>query len=360
MMGLRSTPQQLDPLGGVTAEAFTWVYTVGSVAAAVGMSLRHRDEYHHAALLLLAFACFAASAITVLLASAPRRAPFGTRSAVLAYTFSLAAVVFESTAQWGSDGAARSDWAPLVLALLLVVMGSFRPAVELLVVTGVGVVLVGVLTGVNSVASAAEQPPLVYAGLTAGPVLATGLASAAYSATLVRRLQAWREATRGRRQRAVEQLRVRVRDDLRDERLTLVEGEVGPFLRGLLARGATDAADAERARRLGDALRGALVAEADGVWLGDLVDVLDDPHGLAGRMDETQRAALEAACTALAGRHTTASLTGAGAAVRCTLRWERGGRGRVGPEVQAILRAVFPGARVTPERRRLVIEFLPA
>jgi len=359
MMPLRTTPQQLDPLGGVTAQVFTWIYTVASGGAAVGMSLRHHAEYQHTGLLLAAFACYAASVVVVLRASAPRRSPFGLRSAVCAYLLCLAAVVFESAAQWGNNGAARSDWAPLVLALLLVLMGSFRSAAELLIVTAVGVPVVAALTGANSIASAAPQPPIVYAGLTAGPVLAAGLASAAYSATLVRRLLAWRETTRARRQRAVEQLRARVREDLRDERLTLVEGEVGPFLRGLLARGVVDAGDAERARRLEDALRSALVAEVDGVWLGDLVDVLDDPHCLAGHMDQTQRAALEAACTALAGRRTTASLARVGAGVRCILIWERGGHGRVGPEVQAILRDVFPGARVTPERRRLIVEFIP-
>ena len=356
-MDLRTTPQQLDPLGGVTAQAFTWVFIAASVVAAVSMTVRHRVEYHDVVLLTAAFVCFAGSAALMLRASAPRRAPFGMRSAVIAFALCLAAAALETAAQWGGNVTARSDWAPLVLALLLVVMGSFRSAVELLALTAVGTVVVAALTAANSAASATPLPPVVYAGLTAGPVLAAGLASAAYSTVLVRRLNAWRESTRDERQRTAERLRARVRDDLRDERLGLVEGAVGPFLRELLARGETDAADAERARELGDALRRALVAEADGVWLGDLVDELVDPHGLARQMDETQRAAVEAACTALAGHRTTAVLTRSGARIRCSLQWDRGGGGRLGPEVQAVLRSVFPIARIAPERRLVVVEF---
>ncbi len=154
---------------------------------------------------------------------------------------------------------------------------------------------------------------------------------------VVRRLTHWRDRTRVLRRAEAERIRSAVRDQLHDERLALVEAEVGPFLRELLERGDVTAADVRRARELGDALRRALVEEADGVWLDDVV--------------------VEAACASLADRRTVATLTRAGSRARLTLRWGDEGRGRLGPEVQALLRIVFPDARVQPAARRLELEF---
>jgi len=358
-MALRHTPQQLDPLGGVTAQSFAWIFTFGAVATAVGLTVGHREEYRSLPLLLVAFALLGAVGAVTVLAARPRRAPFTWRSALAIHLLGLAAVGFEAAAQWGTDTTVRSDWAPLALALFVMVTGCFRPAVEILAFAGASAVVVAAVTMAGAEAAGLPLPGIVYAGLTAGPLLAAGSGAAAFSATLVRRLLRWRTQTEGVRLTAAESIRARVRDDLRDERLSLVEGEVGPFLRELLVRGETDAAAAGRARELGEALRRALVAEADEVWLEDLVAELHDPAGLASRMDETQRAAVEAACAALSRRRTSATLERAGGGIRLTLRWQRGGGGRLGPEVQAVLRSVFPGSRIRPGSRFVELDFEP-
>ncbi len=354
------SPQQLDPLGGVSAQAFSWLFTGAGFLSAAGLTLAHRTEYHDAVLLLGAFAALATACVVAVLASSPRRAPFTWRSALALHLLGLVAIVLEAGAQWGTNASVRTDWAPVVLIFLVIVTSSFRPAAEILAMTAVSVVVVVLVTDGEIASSTWLLPPAVYPGLTAGPVLAAGVASAAYSATLVQRLLRWREATEGARLLAAERMRERARDDVRDERLDLIEREIGPFLRELLATGKTDAASAERARQLGDALRRALVEEADGVWLGDMVAELHDPDGLAAGMDEAQRAALEAACTALADRRTVATLERAGSSVRLTLRWAPEGRGRLGPELQAILRHVFPGARMRLRACVVELEFAAA
>ena len=131
----------------------------------------------------------------------------------------------------------------------------------------------------------------------------------------------------------------------------------GPSVRGA---GRTDAGTAEQARALSDALRRALVEEVDGVWLDDLVERLDDPDGLAARMDDTQRATIEAACAALADRRLSAELARAGDRIRFTLAWDRAGRGRLGPELQALIRAAFPEAQLRPSARTIELAFAPA
>lgn len=357
MASARISPQQLDPLAGVTAQAFAWVFAFAAFATAAGLSIVHRIEYHELPVLVGAFAALAAAGTIVILASSPRRAPFTWRAAGSIHILCLTAVFLEAAAQWGTNTAVRSDWAPLALALLVMATGCFRPAVEILAMTAVSATVVGVVTVSGSVASGSPFPPIIYAGLTAGPILAAGVGAAVFSATLVRRLLRWREVTQGARMAAVERMRVRVRDDLRDERLTLIEGEIGPFLRDVLARGEAVDATAESARQLSDQLRRALVDEADGVWLDGVVGELQDEGGLAARMDETQRAAVEAVCTALAGRRARASLERAGRRIRLVLVWDRGGRGRLGPELQAMLRHVFPGASVRPTARRIEVEF---
>lgn len=353
----RISPQQLDPLAGVTAQAFAWVFAVAAFATAAGLTLIHRVEYHELPLLLGAFAVLAVAGTIVILASSPRRAPFTWRAAGAIHLLCLTALVLEAAAQWGTNTAVRSDWGPLTLALLVMATGCFRPAVEILGMAAVSVTVVATVTILGAEASDSMFPPVIYAGLTAGPVLAAAVGAAAFSATLVRRLLTWRESTRDARLAAVERMRLRVRDDLRDERITMIENEIGPFLREVLARGEAVDSTAESARQLADQLRRALVEEADGVWLDGVVAELHDPAGLAARMDGTQRAAVEAACTALADRHARASLERAGRRIRLVLVWDRVGRGRLGPELQAMLRHVFPGARVRPAARLIELEF---
>lgn len=353
----RISPQQLDPLAGVTAQAFAWVLSFAAFATAIGLTAVHRAEYHQLPLLLGAFVALAAAVLIVFLASSPRRAPFTWRAATAIHLFCLTAVALEAAAQWGTNTAVRSDWGPLALALLVIATGCFRPAVEILAMTAVSATFVAATTITGAFASPSALPPLIYAALTAGPILAAGVGAAVFSATLVSRLVRWRDATRDERLVAVERMRVRVREDLRDERLTMVEEEVGPFLRELLARGATDESTAASARQFADQLRRALVDEVDGVWLDGVVAELHDAGGLATRMDGTQRAAVEAACTALADRRTRATLERAGRRIRLVLVWERDGRGRLGPELQAMLRHVFPGARMQLRARRVELEF---
>lgn len=351
------SPQQLDPLGGVTAQAFAWVFTAAAVGTSVGLSIVHREEYHDGLLLAGAYACLAIACVVVLLASSPLRAPFTRRSSLAVLLAALAAVGLEAAAQWGHDVTVRSDWAPLALALLVMAMACFRPALELLGLAVAGAAVVAAVTVSNAMASDVPLPPVVYAGLTAGPLLGAGVGAAAFSATVVRRLLRWRQQTSELRRAEAERIRALVRTELQDERLAMVESEVGPYLRELLERGEVTSADVERAQTLGDALRRALVDEADEVWLGDLVSELHDADGLAALMDDAQRAVVEAACASLGDRHTAAWLDRTGNRVRVTLHWSRGGGGRLGPELQAMMRMVFPGARVQLTSRRVELEF---
>ncbi len=352
-----ATAQQLDPLAGVTAQLFVWGFTATAFILSFSMSLIHRPEYTDMPMLGLALTTLAVACIVTVVASAPLRAPFTGADAGLVHVLCLTAVLLEAGAQWGTDATVRSDWAPLAYGLIVLVTGCYRPAREVLVMSLVGTFVVGTVTVLGQIAYGATLPPVIYAGLTAGPVLAAGVGASVFAHVIVRRLSLWREATTGIRGDLAQALRAEVREQLREERIALVEAEVGPFLRELLETGATDQASSERALRLGDALRRALVEEAEGAWLSDLVSRLHDPDGLSSHMDETQHAAIEAACAALADRRLSARLARAGDRIRFTLAWDRSGRGRLGPELQAVIRAAFPGAELRPASRMLVLDF---
>ncbi|QNO37213.1 hypothetical protein H4J02_12310 [Protaetiibacter sp. SSC-01] len=358
-MSSRTSAQQLDPLAAVTAQMFVWGLTATAFALAVSLSVIHVAEYNDRPLLVLALLAIAAACLVVILASSPSRAPFTRADAVLLHVLCLAAVLLEAAAQWETNATVRSDWAPLAYALLVLVTGCYRPAREILVMGVVDAFIVGAITVAGQVAFGASLVPLVYAGLTAGPMLAATVGAATFARIIVIRLLEWRDASRGARAELAETLRAEVREQLREERIALVEAEVGPFLRGLLEAGSADAEDAERARALSEALRRELVAEVDGRWLSDLVWRLHDPEGLAGHMDETQHATIEAACAALADRRLSARLSRSGDRIRFTLAWDRTGKRRLGPELQALIRAAFPGALVRPNSRMLDLEFEP-
>ncbi len=355
----RPTPQELDPLAGVTAQLFVWALTSVAFLLAVTLSIIHRAEYDDEALLVLALAAIAGACLVILFASSPRRAPFSYRDAGLLHTLCLIAVLLEAAAQWGTNATVRSDWAPIAYALLVLVTGCYRPAREILVMGVVDAVVVGAITVAGQIAFGATLNPLVYAGLTAGLVLAATVGAATFSHVLVERLLEWREASREARAELAHTLRAEVREQLREERIALVEAEVAPFLRSILEHGGTDGTDSARARALSDALRRELVGEVDGRWLSDLVARLDDPDGLASHLDETQHATIEAACAALADRQLSARLRRTGDRIRFTLAWGRSGSGRIGPELQALIRAAFPGARVRPSSRIIELEFEP-
>lgn len=355
----RPTPQRLDPLAGVTAQLFVWALTAAAFILAVTLSLIHRAEYHDGPVLVLALAAIAGACLVTIFASSPRRAPFSYTHAGWLHTLCIIAVLLEAAAQWGTNATVRSDWAPIASALLVLVTGCYRPAREILVMGVVDAVVVGAVTVAGQIAYGSELIPLVYAGLTAGLVLGASVGAATFSHVLVQRLVGWREDSREARADLADTLRDEVREQLREERIALVEAEIGPFLRGLLEQGSADAEASERARTLSEALRRELVDEVDGRWLSDLVWRLHDPDDLSSHMDETQHATIEAACAALADRRVTARLSRSGDGIRFTLAWDRVGRGRIGPELQALIRAAFPGALVRPNRRIIAVDFAP-
>lgn len=354
------TPQKLDPLAGVTGQMFVWGISVTSIVIAASLTSIHFAEYNDHRMLVLALVAVAGACVVTVLASAPHRAPFTRADTVLVHMLCLIAVVCEAAAQWGTDATVRSDWGPIAYALLVAVTGCYRPARWVLISSTAGAAVVAAVTIAGQLAYGSGLPPVVYAVLTAGPVLAAGVGAAAFSHVIVDRLLSWRAATQEQRAELAEALREEVRAEVRAERLALVELEVAPYLRGLLAADQTDAASAARAAELGEALRRALVEEVDGVWLSDLVDVLEDPDGFAARMDGTQRAVIEAACASLPNRRVAARLARSGDGIRLVLEWERGEGSRLRPELQALIRLTFPGARLRPSSRRIELEFTPA
>ncbi|OJX65536.1 MAG: hypothetical protein BGO95_10780 [Micrococcales bacterium 73-13] len=347
----RWTPQRLDPLGGVTAQAFAWAFGLGALGTAVVVSATGWAGYQAGWLIAALLALVAAVGVT-LRSSAPRLAPFSIGSVIALHLLGLAAVVLEAIAR--TDTSSGPGWSPAALALLVMVTASFRPATEILVASAASGVVVAVilsLTAADPVASRIES-----AAVGAVPVLSAGAGAAAFSLVLVRRLLAWRDETARSRRAETLRMRAEAREDLRLHRLGVVEHDIQPFLLGVLRSGGVDAVMTEEARRLAGELRVLLAEHRDEVWLSDLVRTFVDPDRLAARMDETQRAAVEALCTALADRAPQATLQRRGARATLALSWGSG-RGALGPELLAMTRHVFPGARITPAAGRIEVDF---
>ena len=298
-MTSRPTPQTLDPMGGITGQYFAVVSAAIAVAVAVVQVARHPHDIVQPQLQSIALLLFVAAAAVVIDGVSARRYPFGAARHAAVYALGLLAVFFDCASRAAGDGLA-AVWAPVSLAILLLLMGSYRPAPEILALAGVAsfavaTILVSYAAGLN----ATDLVTLVI-GRTA-PIAAVGLGSAAFSRTLVRRLLDWQNARDERSLGEREAMRDELMSEIWRDRQDLIEHRAGPFLQDIVDRGAVTVADGARARGLASALRKSMLDEASRSWLDDLADEVTDPESIAEGMSRAQRTALGGLLSELRG-----------------------------------------------------------
>lgn len=281
-------PQQLEPLGGVSARAVVQFAVGVAVVIALVLSLSSIDQLASPLLEVGAFACVGLAGWWLIRASSPFRAPLRRRSHVIVSLFLLAAVLLNSLAQLGTNDYLRDDWGPLAMGIVLLAIGAYRPAREVLAFSIVSSMLIGALAAARADDFAYSAPPLVFALLAAAPVLGAGAGSAAFSASLVRALLAWREQAAALPAVTADAV------DAPVAHRGLVEREVEPFLQRIAEAGSVTPADSERARALSNKLRALLVIDAERSWAADLAPRVIDPGLLATAMSSDQRSCLRA------------------------------------------------------------------
>lgn len=288
VLGLRiitQSPQQLDPFGGFIARVLVIVGVSASILVAVVMSLLSAEQVSSPQLQLAAIGAITAAGLFYVYASSPFRAPFGRREHALVGLLILVAVVLEALAQLGTNTLVRDDWAPIAAAILTLTLGSFRPPWEILLGAIITAGFIGWVTLLGAGSLQADVPPAVFALLESMPVLACGLAAAAFSRSLVRDLNEWKAAPFALPVAGVPWLA---------SHRALAEEQALPFLAAIADAPAVTAADGERARALSRELRALMILDDEATWVSRLVVGANDPLRLATALTSDQRGCLRA------------------------------------------------------------------
>ena len=339
------TPQTLDPLGGLTARYFAAASTSIAVAVVALMLAFLHSTVESPLLEAVALAAFVTAAVSNLLGVDPSRFPYGPVRHSLLHVLMLVAFALDCASR--SPGAVGA-WGPIALTIMVVVMGSFRPWVEIATFTSLSALGLGVIATV-----AGARPDHILAYLV--PLLAVGAGAAAFSRVLVTRVRSWQQ----RNEHVVDSERASIRANEEAEALArrteLVDYRVGPFLEQILESDLVTPVDIARARGLATTLRTMLVRRARASWLAELVDELDDPGRILDTLTADQRRVLgaglaEARYSAPLVPGTVRAVLSAGPPrnIRITaqLRATEGNPGGRPAAYRAVLRYAFPVAKM--------------
>jgi hypothetical protein len=305
--GRERTPQQVDPLGALSARPVTVLAAVAALVYAGVMTTTTRMEIASPGATAGALVALVAAGVVLVLSASPYRAPFRRRSLVVLSVLSAGAVVLSAVGTAGRDAFVRDDWPPVAVGVLLLALAPYRPGVEI-ALAGLGVALVvAVVVVVQSPSFVTPVPVTSFVVVAVTPVLALAFAGAAFSRTFTRLVEEWDARASVARSASAEELTESVARSVQQDRVTVLNRDVVPFFTSLVASGTVEEADVERARRIADSLRSTMVAEADRSWLEHLFagdgapvsGVVVDPDRLAPAMTGEHRTAVRALLVAL-------------------------------------------------------------
>ncbi|MHA6669114.1 hypothetical protein ACX3O0_09620 [Homoserinimonas sp. A447] len=306
--------QQLDPIGTFGNNLATALFTMSAFAIAATMVSNGFDRISTPPLAIVALLLLGVSCTHLVFASNPIRAPFTRRTMTIILLTCLLACGFELASEW-DEARTVNGWGPIALGLLLLAMGPYRPARELVAAGSIAATFFGFLTVVHSGSSDGRAPVLAMVAVTIMPILAFAFAAAAHSKAVVDGLERWQR-------KLMRPGRVVSRDDedgiarsVQQDRVTILNREVLPFFLEIIEKPAVSNGDRERARDIASSIRKVMVAEVDRSWLEHAVDQLtasdrvgggvsaeplvrDDDH-VANQMSYDQRTALRAFIVAL-------------------------------------------------------------
>ena len=312
MSGRERTPQQIDPLGALSARPVTVLAAVAALVFAGVMTTTTRMEIASPGATAGALVALVAAGVVMVLSASPYRAPFRRRSLVALSVLSAGAVVLSAVGTAGRDAFVRDDWPPVAVGVLLLALAPYRPGVEI-ALAGLGVALVvAVVVVVQSPSFVTPVPVTSFVVVAVTPVLALAFAGAAFSRTFTRLVEEWDARASVARSASAEELTESVARSVQQDRVTVLNRDVVPFFTSLVASGTVEEADVERARRIADSLRSTMVAEADRSWLEHLFagdgapvsGVVVDPDRLAPAMTGEHRTAVRALLVALGASDT--------------------------------------------------------
>ncbi|WP_395243865.1 hypothetical protein ACGGZK_17335 [Agromyces sp. MMS24-K17] len=292
------TQQDLDPIANVTGRPLVIAAGAAVTVFALVLTIAHGNEIRSMPAAVLGVLLVAAAGAVAVGSTSGRRAPFTVERLWLVIVLAVAAAIAEYLSTIGANRYLSDDYGAAVIGVLLLALAPYATWRALAAAGGVATVVLSILVvgAAPYTWSAAPLPILVLAGATIA--LGLGAAAAVYSWTAVATLLSTQRAANRRLLRS---------GDPADEfdraghpsAVSVLRGEVLPFLARVMTSDRITVADADRARELVEALRSAVRAGAEATWLDELatelrlgrdVDVIvDDEASEAQRLRDDQR-----------------------------------------------------------------------
>jgi len=296
-VALERTPQRLDPIGAQSAWLLVPLLGGVAVAYAVYSTVLHAGQLRDVSLAVIAIAVLLIAVVVASIRSHPGLAPFGRWSHFSVIGVTVVAACLFSSSVWGHNERLQDDWGQIAVALLLVWMPLYRPVGEVAASAVVSALVIGCVAAAQSSLVIANVP-LVYATVSATPILALAAGGAGYAWTLTGETLRWREVAREGQTRLEGELRQAAERMIVQDQMTALDAEAVPFLAALLRRGAVTEGDSERARAIADDLRAMSVRAVGRTWLEDTLQLALAPRLAAGEASEPAASAARAAAAA--------------------------------------------------------------
>lgn len=292
-VALERTPQRLDPIGAQSAWLLVPLLGGLAVAYAVYSTVLHAGQLRDVSLAVIAIAVLLIAVVVASIRSHPGLAPFGRWSHFSVIGVTVVAACLFSSSVWGHNERLQDDWGQIAVALLLVWMPLYRPVGEVAASAVVSALVIGCVAAAQSSLVIANVP-LVYATVSATPILALAAGGAGYAWTLTGETLRWREVAREGQTRLEGELRQAAERMIVQDQMTALDAEAVPFLTAILRRGAVTEGDSERARAIADDLRTMSVRAVARTWLEDTLQLALAPRLARGEASEPAASAAPA------------------------------------------------------------------
>jgi len=302
---LRLSPQAVDPIGGVVDAPVVAVGAAITTVVAFILTGAHWSEVGNTVAAALGVLLVMAAAIVLFAATLPSRAPFSSERLGLIVTLAVGASVAEYVSTAGANRFLYDDYGAVVIGLLILALAPFCTWVSL-VTAGVLAAVVNTILVLGAAPTTQSHAPIISLIAVNGAIILSMTAAAAvYSVTVVQEVLAWQRQTNEAMLRRADALPTAVGPSA--SRVSMLRSEVLPFLARVTTVEHLSRADADRARELAEALRGALREGVEATWLDGVADSVRRAHETsvsvvdrardARRLNDDQRAAITALLT---------------------------------------------------------------
>ena len=244
------TLERIDPLSAAAARPVTTGAAILIVSIPLASIFGRLDEVVQPAWLAISYLSLIAVAWLLLDRSRVYRPLWRAPSAQVLQLLLVLMMVASVMSTLTANERLRDDWAPLIIGVALIALTPYRPAREIAFWAAVHTLLCATMGMLQAQWTVVDVPALASAVTGAMGVALLGFAAAAYARSLNGSTRRWHDRAWAAAEHAVVQRRSGVARSVQQQRITLLNREVVPYLSSIVAAREIDDDDRNEARRL--------------------------------------------------------------------------------------------------------------